>query len=82
MNVLSGVVHEIVYTGSNTTYHVELPNSTVLMVRQQNVATLPDTALPHRRPGGCLLADCFFQGLCQLSRGGRSCSKPCAVTHP
>jgi spermidine/putrescine transport system ATP-binding protein len=43
MNVLSGVVHEVVYTGSNTTYHVELPNSTVLMVRQQNVATLPDT---------------------------------------
>ena len=43
MNTLSGVVHEVVYTGSNTTYHVELPNSTVLMVRQQNVATLPDT---------------------------------------
>ena len=43
MNVLSGLVHEVVYTGSNTTYHVELPNSTVLMVRQQNVATLPDT---------------------------------------
>jgi len=43
MNTLSGVVHEVVYPGSNPTYHGELPNSTVLMVRQQNVATLPDT---------------------------------------
>ncbi len=43
MNTLTGVVHEVVYTGSNTTYHVELPNNTVLMVRQQNIAALPDT---------------------------------------
>jgi spermidine/putrescine transport system ATP-binding protein len=43
MNTLSGVVNNVVYTGSNTTYHVELPNNTILMVRQQNFAALPDT---------------------------------------
>jgi spermidine/putrescine transport system ATP-binding protein len=43
MNNLSGVVHDVVYTGSNTTYHVELPNSTVVMARLQNFETLPDT---------------------------------------
>ena len=42
-NQLSGVVRDVVYTGSNTTYHVELPNNTLLMVRQQNIAVLPDT---------------------------------------
>jgi len=35
-NALPGIICNIVYTGSHTTYHVELPNGVVVMVRQQN----------------------------------------------
>jgi spermidine/putrescine transport system ATP-binding protein len=41
INSLSGMIHDVVYTGSNTTYHIELSNNATLMARQQNIAALP-----------------------------------------
>ena len=43
MNTLSGTVRDVVYTGSATTYLIELPDGSILMARQQNFDTLPDT---------------------------------------
>jgi spermidine/putrescine transport system ATP-binding protein len=48
MNRLSGIVREVVYTGSATTYHVELLDGSILMARQQNFDALPDTRFHAR----------------------------------
>lgn len=42
-NQVEGIVQEIIYTGSATTYLVALPNGAILTARQQNSAAVPQS---------------------------------------
>lgn len=43
MNTLAGKVKDVIYIGSSTTYHVELPGGSLVMARQQNISLRPET---------------------------------------
>lgn len=40
LNSITGVVQDVVYTGSMTTYNVKLPGGEIILLRQQNLATV------------------------------------------
>jgi spermidine/putrescine transport system ATP-binding protein len=48
LNSVSGTVHDVVYTGSATTYHIELPGGNIIMARQQNYDAMLDTRFHAR----------------------------------
>jgi spermidine/putrescine transport system ATP-binding protein len=43
MNTISGIVHDVIYIGSSTTYHIEVPGGSLVMARQQNLSVQAET---------------------------------------